>query len=63
MIVKKIRKLCIDRNVTVAEVEREVGLGNGSIRRWDENEPGAMKLKAVADFLGTTTDELLKEEE
>lgn len=62
MIGTKIRALCKERGVTIAEVERVTGLGNGVIRRWDENSPTVSKLKPVADYFGVTVDELLREE-
>ena len=62
MIGTKIRALCKERGVTVAEVERTVGLGNGVIRKWDDNSPTVSKLKPVADYFGVTVDELLRDD-
>ena len=59
MIATKIRTLCEERGLTLAEVERLTGLGNGVIRRWDEGNPRLDKIKCVADFFGVTVDELL----
>ena len=61
MIVDKIRKLCADNRISLAALEREVGLGNGVIARWGEMNPRVDRLKAVADFFGCTVDELLEE--
>ena len=63
MIATKIKELCKQRGLTVAEVEKAAGIGNGVIRRWDEKSPTISKLKPVADLLGVTVDELTREEE
>jgi len=62
MIATRIKELCEDRGISIAEVERSVGLGNGVIRRWDEGNPRIDGLKLVADYLGVTVDALLETE-
>ena len=61
MIVEKIRSLCNEKKITLAELERNAGIGNGVIRRWDDQNPRSDKLKLVADELNVSIDELLKE--
>lgn len=60
---KKIQHLCLDRNITIADLEKKLGFGNGTINCWKEKtaNPGVLKVKAVADFFGTTVDALLTE--
>ena len=60
MIATKIRQMCSDRNITIAELERETGIGNGVISRWDTLNPRVDRLKLVADYFGVSMDELLK---
>ncbi len=62
MILEKIVSLCKERGVSVTKLEKECGFGNATIRSWAESDPGAKKLKAVADFFGVTVDELLSDE-
>lgn len=62
MLLKNIRKLCQDRQTTVAQLEREIGLSNGTISKWASSSPTVNNLKAVADYLGVTMDELLAED-
>lgn len=62
MLLKNIRKLCKDRQTTVAQIEREIGLSNGTISKWASSSPTVNNLKAVADYLGVSVDELLAEE-
>lgn len=40
-------------------LEKELGFGNGSIRRWDEKTPGADKVLLIANRLEVTIDWLL----
>lgn len=61
MIVNNIKALCKQKGVSLSEVERATGLGNGVIRRWDEGSPRLDRIKLVADYFGVTVDSLLKE--
>lgn len=63
MILQNIKKLCKDRGINIAELERTVGIGNGVISRWEKGNPRIDNLKAVADYFGVTVDELLQEEQ
>lgn len=60
---QKIIRLGKEQGLTVADIERECNIGTRSIYRWDENTPAVDKVKRVADYLGTTVDDLLKEDE
>lgn len=46
-------------HMTFASIERDVGIGRGTIRKWDMNCPSADKLLKVADLLNTTMDYLM----
>lgn len=59
MIADNIRVLCRERGITLAELERSTGLGNGLIAKWNENNPRLDRIKAVADFFGVTVDSLI----
>lgn len=60
LILAKIVKLCEEKNISIARLEKEAGLGNATVRGWAKSEPTAKNLKAVADVLGVSVDELLK---
>lgn len=70
MISANIRRLCASEGITLAALERKVGIGNGVIARWcgQLGEPEAKGfprvdiLKKVADYFGVTVDDLLKED-
>lgn len=63
MILKKISKLCEERKISISKLEKECGIGNGTIGRWKDSTPTVDKLKKVADYFGVTLDELLEESE
>lgn len=57
----KVKELCEKDNITFAELEKTLRIGNGTIRRWENKNPRIDTLKAVADHFGVTVDELIKE--
>lgn len=61
MNLNKLAALCKERGITFCKLERECGIGNGIIGRWKTSAPSITNLKKVADFLGVTVDELLKD--
>lgn len=60
MLHENILHLCKENGTTFAEVERELGFGKGTIRRWGEHSPSIDKVKAVADYFGVTVNDLLR---
>lgn len=59
MIFDNISRLCKERGISVARLERELGFGNGIIGKWANSSPTVEKLKKVADYFGVTVDSLL----
>jgi phage repressor protein C with HTH and peptisase S24 domain len=53
-----IKKLCRDKNISFRQLEIELGLSNGSLRRWDENSPSVDKALLVARFFGVSLEYL-----
>lgn len=45
--------------MTFASIERAIGIGRGTIRKWDTNCPAADKLLKVANLLNTSVDFIL----
>ena len=44
---------------TLTSLERELGFGKSSIRKWDEKKPSCDKLLQVANFLSVSMDYLM----
>ena len=59
LILGNILKLCKERGISVARLERELGFGNATIRGWGNSSPNVDNLKKVADFFGVTVDSLI----
>ena len=59
LLTDRIKSLAEPLNMTFASIERDVGIGRGTIRKWDTNCPAADRLLKVANLLNTTTDCLL----
>lgn len=60
MLFENIVRLCNQSGISIAKLEREIGLGNATIRSWSSCSPTVDNLKRVADYFGCTMDELLK---
>lgn len=60
MIYDKISALCEKSGISIARLEREIGLGNATIRGWKNSSPTTEKLKLAANYFGVTMDEIVK---
>lgn len=58
-IVSRIQMKIKEKGLTIKALEQEVGIGNGTIRRWDERSPQCDKLSAVANYLNISLDWLV----
>lgn len=47
------------KKTNFAEIEREVGISNGQIRRWDTSSPKIENIQKVADYFNVSVDYLL----
>ena len=61
MILDNIMKLCKEKGVSIARLEREIGIGNGTVARWGTSSPTVDNVRKVADYFGVTVDNLLSE--
>lgn len=55
----RIKSLADQHHETIAELERNLKFGNGTISKWDKRSPSSEKLQAVADHFNVSTDYLL----
>lgn len=62
MLKSNINRIARSQGYSILHIEREVGFPRSSIDKWDRNAPSVWKVKAVADFLGVSIEELLKED-
>ena len=59
MIFENVLRLCRAKNISISRLEREIGLGNATIRGWEKSSPTVDKLQRVAAYFGVTIDELI----
>jgi len=59
MIFANISALCKKNKISISKLERELGMGNATIRGWEKSSPTVDRLKLVADYFGVSLDELL----
>lgn len=59
LLTERIKMLAEPLQMTFASIERDIGIGRGTIRKWDMNCPSADKLLKVANLLNTTMDYLM----
>ena len=61
MIYKNISELCKKKGISIAKLERDLGIGNGTIGRWGKSAPTIDNIKKVADYFEVKVDELIAE--
>lgn len=54
-----VQMLCDENNIKIAQLERDLHFGNGSIRKWKDTIPSGDRLVAVADYFDVSVDYLL----
>lgn len=60
MVYKNIERLCTEKGLSIRSVERDAGLGNGTISKWETSSPSIKNLTAVAEVLGVSPYELME---
>ena len=55
----RIKALCVKKGLTIARLEQDTGLANGSIRKWEKALPSSDRLEKIADYFNVSTDYLL----
>ena len=58
-LLSRIKALCEENKVSIARLEQETGLANGSIKKWENAIPSADRLDKVAKHFKVSTDYLL----
>ncbi len=56
---ERIKNLCNRKEISIRQLERETGLADRTIGRWDTNMPSIDRVKKVAEYFGVTVDYLL----
>ena len=59
MLFTRVRQLCEENKTNITKLERDCGLANATIRRWEFASPTVDNLSKVADHFGVSVDFLL----
>lgn len=60
MIYERVKQAADKKKIRISALEKEAGLGNGSIRKWKSSSPNIDSLKAVAKVLGVKVSDLIE---
>ncbi|QUI24905.1 helix-turn-helix transcriptional regulator [Vallitalea pronyensis] len=58
-LLNRIKELCIEYEISLTQLEKELGFSNGSLSKWDRISPSIYKLEKIADYFSTSIDYLL----
>lgn len=58
ILLSNIRELCKKNNISVADLEKNLGIGAGTISRWNKANPSFDKITAIAKYFKVSIDEL-----
>lgn len=58
-ILERVQLLCKEHDMNPSNLERELGLGRGTLYKWNKSSPSSDKLSAVADYFDVSVDWLL----
>ena len=59
----KIKILCKEKGISIHALEKEIGLGGGTISRWQNSNPRFETVLKVANYLGVSIDFLSGEKD
>ena len=60
-ILRNVSRLCKEHDMTICDLEKAVGIGNGVIAKWERTSPRVDSAQKVARFFCVTVDDLLKD--
>jgi len=53
--------LCKGKGISISKLEKETGLGNGTVGRWEKSSPSVENVKKVADYFQVSVDYLISQ--
>lgn len=61
MVFENVKALCEKKGMSISRLEKEAGLGNGTIGGWRTSTPNTKSLQAVAKVLKVKVGKLLED--
>lgn len=59
---ERIKSICDERKISIYRIEKECGLGNGSIMKWENSSPKIDNIIKLANYFDVSIDYLLGRE-
>lgn len=56
LLLSRIKLLCLENGFTLKSLEKELGFGNGVVRRWDKSSPSVSAIVKVAKYFNVSMD-------
>ena len=56
---ERVKQLADEQGISIPDLEKKLGFGNGSIYKWSKSTPSGDKLIAISDYFNVSTDFLL----
>ena len=60
---ERIQNLCKKNSISVSELEKTLGFGNGYISKLGQSTPNTSKIKLIADYFNVSIDYIITGEE
>ena len=55
----RVKTLCSGREISVQQLETELGFGSGTISRWDDKMPNVDRVMKVAEYFSVSVDSIV----
>lgn len=62
MIYENVKAIADKKGISIYELEKKAGLGNGTIGKWNDVSPNVENLSKVAKVLNVSINTLIKEQ-
>lgn len=56
---ERIKQLASEKGISISKLEKETGLANATIRKWETSNPQIDTLVKVARYFGVSVEELI----
>ena len=62
MVYDNVKRMCEKRKISIAVLERDCGIANGTIGKWNlrKSSPSVATVQKIADYFGVTAGYLLR---
>lgn len=57
-----IKELCKENKISVAKLERDAGLNQGAVKKWEQYAPNLRSIYNVSKVLGVSIDSICQKE-